>query len=182
MDTPGNGAGAGATATTQTPVTALAPDPTVSVGCQGEETGDDVTVGATASVCVDVGDDADGGSVTDPVTVSVPAPAGLTPESADGQGWSCGDHASFYGFVCVRAGDDLNPGQQYPVIDTSWKVNGGLTGTVPVHATCYTANQRRLSGAQATSSVTENAPAPVGPRSSVSTGAAAAASSPPRRS
>ena len=161
VDTPGNGAGAGATATTQTPVTALAPDPTVSVGCQGEETGDDVTVGATASVCVDVGDDTDGGSVTDPVTVSVPAPAGLTPESADGQGWSCGDHASFYGFVCVRAGDDLNPGQQYPVIDTSWKVNGGLTGTVPVHATCYTANQRRLSGAQATSSVTENAPAPV---------------------
>jgi hypothetical protein len=155
VDTPGNGAGAGATATTQTPVTALPPDPTVGIGCQ-----DDVPDGGVARICVNVGDDDNAGPVTDPVTVSVPAPAGMTPGSAGGQGWNCGDRDSFFGFVCVHVGDMLNPGQQYPVIDTSWKVNGDVTGTVPVHATCYTANQRHLSGALASASVTVGPAAP----------------------
>jgi hypothetical protein len=176
VDTPGNGAGAGATATTQTPVTALPPDPTVSIVCEGNEGNEgnvadvaDVTEGGIARICVSVGNNGnsgnsgnngDAGAVTNPVTVSVPAPAGMTPESADGRGWNCGDRDSFSGFVCVHVGDMLNPGQQYPVIDTSWKVNGGVTGTVAVHATCYTAGQRHLSGAQASSSVTEEPPAP----------------------
>jgi hypothetical protein len=152
VSTPGNGASSGVQVNTQTSVTPLAPDLTVDVGGQGSATdGSGDTTGVTVS------DGSSAGPVTDPVTVTIPAPAGTTPRSAHGNGWNCGGMNSGYGFVCVTVGG-LAPGQRYPTIDTAWNVNGHVTGTVPVHATCYTANQADLSGAQGWSSVNENAP------------------------
>jgi hypothetical protein len=169
VDTPGNASSA-VGVTTQTPVIPLKPDPKPSLGCLGNA--DD---GSITSVCVQVGDPSTAGPVTAPVTVTIPAPAGLTPGTATGSGWNCGDMDSDEGFVCVTVGGNgLNPGQMFPVIDTSWLVNGNLTGRVAVNATAYTPDDEQAEGS-ATSGwlYEESAPAHL-VASAVSTGAAAA--------
>jgi Bacterial lectin len=160
VDTPGNGAASGVQASTDVPVTPLPPDPAVSVGCPSNPAGQSTaTDGSIAQICVSVSDSSTAGPVTDPVTVSIPAPPGMTPGTASGNGWNCGDSNQQDGFICVDVGG-VNPGASLPPINTSWNVNGDVTGTAPVTATAYTANQSSLSGSVGTGTVTETAPAP----------------------
>jgi hypothetical protein len=154
VDTPGNGAVSGVHASTDVPVTPLPPDPTVDIGCQ--LTAPD---GGSDHICITVGDGATAGPVIDPVTVTVPAPPGMTPGTASGDGWNCGHMDTDNGFICIDVGD-LGPGQSYPVIDTTWDVNGGVTGTVPVTASAYTADQAGSTGAVGTANLNEVAAAP----------------------
>ena len=152
VDTPGNGSGA--PVTTQTVVTPLPPDPTVSVGCQLT-----AADGSTDHICVNVGDGSTAGPVTDPVTVTIPAPPGMTPGTASGDGWNCGDTNQQDGFICVSVGT-VNPGGSFPSINTDWNVNGDVTGAAPVTATAFTANQADISGSVGTGTVQETAAAP----------------------
>lgn len=158
VSTPSNGAGAGSQATTQTPVTPLPPDLTVGVG-DGAGSSSSATAGNDNNVSVHVSDGPSAGPVTDPVTVTIPAPPGETPVSAGGQGWNCGGMNSDDGFICVNVGG-LDPGQSYAPIDTQWDSNGDVTGTVPLDATGFTANQASTAGAEGTSKVTETPAAP----------------------
>jgi Bacterial lectin len=171
INTPGNGSPS-VGVTTQTPVIPLAPDPVPSLGCLGPGSG-----GGTVHVCVSVGDSSGAGPVTNPVTVTIPAPPGTTPGSATGSGWDCG-HMNAAGFVCVTtSAGTVDPGQAYPGIDTSWLVNGGLTGNVPVAATAYTPGDEQPDGAEATGDVDETAAAAQVVADTVSTGAAQAGGS-----
>jgi hypothetical protein len=154
VETPGNGAASGVQASTDVPVTPLPPDPTVGIGCQHL-----ATDGSTEHICVTVGDGSTAGPMTDPVTVTIPAPPGMTPGTASGDGWNCGDTNQQDGFICVDV-SGVNPGASLPPIDTSWNVNGGVTGTAPVTATAFTANQPDLSGTVGTGTVQEAPPAP----------------------
>jgi Bacterial lectin len=169
VGTPGNASAAVGVAT-RTPVIPLAPDPVPSLGCLST-----AADGSTAHVCVQVGDPSTAGPVTNPVTVWIPAPPGMTPGTATGSGWNCGDRNSVSGFVCVTSSaGGLDPGRAFAGIDTSWLVNGHLTGRVPVQATAYTAGDEQPDGDEATGWMDE-APAPANVvASTVSTGAAAA--------
>jgi hypothetical protein len=170
VSTPGNSSPSVGVAT-QTPVTPLPPDPVPRLGCLGS-----ADPGSTVHVCVRVGNSVSAGVVAGPVTVTIPAPAGLTPGTAAGSGWDCGHMGAAYGFICVTAGDDLDPGQAYPGIDTSWVDTGDLTGRVQVGATAYTPGDEQSDGARATGWINE-APAPAHVvTSTVSTGAASAGS------
>jgi hypothetical protein len=145
-------------------VTALPPDPQVSIGCQGPTADGDY-----AHICIDVGDTASAGPITADTSVDIPAPAGMTPESAGGKGWNCQDRQSQDGFICITMGE-ANPGQELPPVDTTWKVDGGVTGTVPVTATATTAGEANPDGATATAQVRELPPAPKLTTSVASTG------------
>lgn len=156
VSTPSNGSGSGSQATTQTPVTPLPPDLTVGVGAGSSST---ATANNDNNVSVNVSDGSSSGPVTDPVTVTIPAPPGETPVSAGGDGWNCNGMNSDEGFICVNVGG-LDPGQSYAPIDTTWDPNGDVTGTVPFDATGYTANQASTAGAEGTSKITETPAAP----------------------
>jgi Bacterial lectin len=169
VSTPDNGAATGTQVTSQIPVTPLPPDLAVDVSATAT-----ATAGATDTAGVTVTAGPAGGPVTDPVTVTIPAPPGMTPGSASGNGWNCGDmHRRYGGFVCVTVGG-LDPGDSYPPIRTQWNVSGGMTGTVPVHATCYTADQADLGGVQGSARVDVTAGAPDVTTSVISSGAVAA--------
>ncbi len=161
VSTPGNGSASGAQATTQTPVTPLPPDLTVDVGAAaGSGSSSSATANNDNNVSVNVSDGSSSGPVTDPVTVTIPAPPGETPVSASGDGWNCGGMDNDNGFICVNVGG-LDPGQSYAPINTTWDPNGDVTGTVPFDATGYTANQASTAGAEGTGTVRE---APAAPR------------------
>jgi len=168
VSTPGNGAATGTQITVQTPVTPLPPDLTVGV-----TTSATATAGTSDNSGVTVTASSTAGPVTDPVTVTIPAPPGMTPGSAVGDGWNCDDMAHAFGFVCVTAGG-LDPGDSYAPIDARWNVNGNVTGGVRVHATCYTANQANLGGVQGSAPVRVTAAAPDVTASVTSSGAVAA--------
>ena len=152
VTTPDNGSGTGSHATTQTPITPppaqLAVDVNANAGSSSYATANNDN-----NISFYVSDGSSAGPVTDPVTVDIPAPAGETPVSAGGDGWNCNGMDDGDGFVCMNSGD-IDPGQSYSPIDTRWDPNGGLTGTVPVNVTCYTANQAQPTGARGTSRLT----------------------------
>jgi hypothetical protein len=156
VGTPGNGSPVTGAAT-EIPVIPLPPDPTLSVGCKGSAD-ESVHDGSVIHICVNVGDQVDAGAVTEPVTVDLPDPAGMTPDTAGGNGWNCADQNSQDGFVCVSTGD-LTPGQMYPPIDASWQVSGDMTGAVPVDATVYTPGEVQPGGIDA-SCIVQELPAP----------------------
>jgi hypothetical protein len=168
VSTPDNGAATGTQVTVQTPVTPLPPD--LNAGVTATAT---AIAGTTDTTDVTVTAGTAGGPVTDPVTVTIPAPPGMTPGSASGDGWKCGDMEQDAGFVCVTAGV-LDAGESYAPIDAQWNVNGGVTGTVPVHVTCYTADQANSGGAQGSAQVHVIAPPPDVTTQVVSSGAVAA--------
>jgi hypothetical protein len=111
------------------------------------------------NVGVIVTDQPSSGAVTDPVTVTIPDPPGMTPGTAGGDGWNCGNMDAQNGFICVTVGD-VGPGQSYPEINTNWHVNGDVTGTAQVTADAYTADQASTSGAQGSEPVKETPAAP----------------------
>ena len=168
VSTPDNGAATGTQVTSQIPVTPLPPD--LNVGVTASAT---ATAGSTDTTAVTVTAGTAGGPVTDPVTVTIPAPPGMTTGAASGDGWNCGDMDQEDVFVCVTVGD-LDPGDSYAPIHTRWNVDGNVTGTVLVHATGYTADQADLSGAEGSAQVDVMAPPPDVTTQVISSGAVAA--------
>ena len=97
------------------------------------------TQGGSGTITVGVADAKTAGPTDQPVTVTVPLPAGLTATAAAGTGWSCGIGT---GQVTCTRSDALAPGVSYPPLTITTAVAKSATATIPVTVTSGTPDQQ----------------------------------------
>jgi hypothetical protein len=122
-------------------ISALPPDLNTRITASGtfEE-------GGTGTLTTTVSDAASAGPTTGPVTVTEVIPDGLTPQTATGNGWTCG--IAGQEVSCTRP-DVLTAGISFPPITVTTAVAADAPRTVVVPASATTAGQSPPAGGDA---------------------------------